>query len=113
MDHKIVTLTIAGMAVVTYLPRLLPLLFLAQNGEERRTFSPLVEAWLRYVPVAVLAALLLPSLVVVEGRANLAWDNLYLWAALPTLGVAWKTRSLFAAVLTGMAFVALGRLWSG
>lgn len=113
MDRKTVTLTIAGMAVVTYLPRLLPLLFLTQNGQKRRAFPPLVETWLRYIPVAVLAALLLPSLVVAEAQANLAWDNLYLWAALPTLGVAWKTRSLFAAVLTGMAVVALGRLWSG
>jgi branched-subunit amino acid transport protein len=121
MDQRTITLTIVGMAVVTYLPRLLPVLLLTQGGAERagaerseKTLSPPVEAWLRYVPVAVLAAMLLPSLVVVaDGRANLAWDNFYLWAALPTLGVAWKTRSLFAAVLTGMAVVALGRLWMG
>jgi branched-subunit amino acid transport protein len=120
MDQNTITLTIIGMAVVTYLPRLLPVLFLTRNGAGRadaerseNTLSPLVEAWLRYVPVAVLAAMLLPSLLVAEGRANLAWGNLYLWAALPTLGMAWRTRSLFAAVLTGMAVVALGRLWMG
>ena len=120
MDQKIITLTIVGMAVVTYVPRLLPLLILTRKGAARADaeraespMSPLIEAWLRYVPVAVLAAMLLPSLLVAEGRANLAWDNLALWAALPTLGVAWKTRSLFAAVLTGMAIVALGRLWMG
>ena len=120
MDQNTITLTIVGMAVVTYLPRLLPLLILTRNGagqtdsaRAENSLSPWVEAWLRYVPVAVLAAMLLPSLLVADGRANLAWDNLYLWAALPTLGVAWKTRSLFAAVLTGMAVVALGRLWIG
>jgi branched-subunit amino acid transport protein len=134
VDQNTITLTIVGMAVVTYLPRLLPLLILTRKSTRGRqdlchsersaaesknldktpsTLSPLVEAWLRYVPAAVLAAMLLPSLLVAEGRANLAWDNLYLWAALPTLGVAWKTRSLFAAVLTGMALVTLGRLWMG
>lgn len=125
MDQNTITLTIVGMAVVTYLPRLLPLMILTRNraspdqqdghsaAAESKNLSPLVEAWLRYVPVAVLAAMLLPSLLVAEGRAHLAWDNLYLWAALPTLGVAWKTRSLFAAVLTGMAVVALARLWIG
>ena len=118
MDQNTITLTIIGMAIVTYLPRLLPVLILTRNSAKRadverpeNTLSPLVKAWLRYVPVAVLAAMLLPSLLVADGRANLAWDNLYFWAALPTLGVAWKTRSLFAAVLTGMVVVALGRLW--
>ena len=122
MDQKTVTLIIVGMAAVTYLPRLLPLLLLNRRGTERaarqeerpaRTLAPALEAWLRYVPVAVLSAMLLPSLFIAEGRPHLAWDNLYLWAALPTLGVAWKTRSLFAAVLTGMTVVALGRLWMG
>jgi len=125
VDQHTITLTIIGMAVVTYLPRLLPALILTRRGsrpagsEQSRTgrpagaLPPLVEAWLRYVPAAVLAAMLLPSLLVAEGQAHLAWDNLYLWAALPTLGVAWKTRSLFAAVLTGMAVVALGRMWIG
>lgn len=98
-------LTIAGMALVTYLPRVAPVWFLAS-----RSLPPLVVAWLRYVPPAVLAAMLLPSILAPEGTLDPAWNNLYLWAALPTVWVAWKTRSLVGAVLTGMALVALGRL---
>jgi branched-subunit amino acid transport protein len=98
-------LTIAGMALVTYLPRVAPVWFLAS-----RSLPPVVAAWLRYVPPAVLAAMLLPSVLAPEGVLNLGWDNLYFWAALPTLFVAWKTRSLFGAVLTGMVLVALARL---
>jgi branched-subunit amino acid transport protein len=108
LDQERVLWTIVGMGLVTYLPRLIPFLLLA--GGEGGTLPAWLERWLRYVPVAVLAAMLLPSLLVVEGRARLAWDNLYLWAALPTAWIAWKTRSLIGAVLAGVAVVALGRM---
>lgn len=108
MDQTTVFLTLAGMALVTYLPRLLPAWFL-----RGRTLPPFLVAWLRYVPVAVLAALLLPSLLLADGRLNLAWDNLYLWAAIPAIVVAWKGKNMFATVLTGMALVALARLVFG
>lgn len=101
-------MTLFGMQLVTYLPRLAPVWFLSS-----RTLPPLLAAWLRFVPVAVLAAMLLPSLALVEGRIDLGLDNLFFWAALPTFVVAWKTRSLFAAVLTGMALVAGARFIFG
>jgi branched-subunit amino acid transport protein len=105
MSDKLVLLTMVGMGLVTYLPRLLPAWFL-----RGRKLPPFLEAWLKYVPVAVLAALLLPSLLVDGGHFNLAWDNLYLWAALPAGVTAWKTRSMFATVLVGMAVVAIVRI---
>ena len=109
-DQNIIALTIVGMAAVTYLPRLLPLLLLTRGQAASSGLSPWVEAWLRYVPAAVLAAMLLPGLFVAGGRLSLRLDNLYLWAAIPTLLIAWKTRSLVGAVLAGMVIVALGRL---
>ncbi|EKD39217.1 MAG: hypothetical protein ACD_75C00473G0004 [uncultured bacterium] len=104
MDQTLIFWTIAGMAVVTYLPRLLPTLFLSG-----RTLRPVIAAWLRLVPPAVLAAMLVPSLLVREEQLNLGSDNLFLWAALIAFGVAWKWQSLFATVLVGMGLVALGR----
>ncbi len=108
MDQKVIFLTILGMAFVTYVPRLVPVYFLSS-----RSLPPLVVAWLRYVPVAVLAAMLFPSLLVQEGQIDLGLDNLFLWAALPTLLVAWKTRSLFGSVVVGMIVVAAGRYLFG
>lgn len=104
MDQKLVFLTILGMGVVTYIPRLLPVLLLST-----RTLPPLAITWLRYVPVAVLAAMLAPAVVTPAGSVDLSGQNLYFWAAIPTLLVAWKTRSLFGAVVTGMAIVAFVR----
>ena len=105
MDQKIIFLTILGMGLATYLPRLLPIWLLAA-----RTLPEVVVAWLRYVPACVLAALLFPSVLTENAHLALRWDNLYLLAIAPTLLVAWRTRSMFAAVITGMALVAVGRL---
>ena len=113
LDQNAIALTIVGMAAVTYLPRLLPLLLLTQGKAASSGLSPWVEAWLRYVSAAVLAAMLLPGLFVAGGQFSLQLDNLYLWAAIPTLLIAWKTRSLVGAVLAGMVIVALGRLLVG
>jgi branched-subunit amino acid transport protein len=106
MDQQTIWLTIAGMALVTVIPRLLPVWLLAG-----RSLPPLVVAWLRYVPVAVLAAMLAPSLVLQQGQLDFSWSNLYFWVSLPTFAVAWKTRSLFLTVVTGMGALALIRLF--
>jgi branched-subunit amino acid transport protein len=105
MDRTTLCLTILGMGAVTYLPRLLPLWLLAS----RRLPRPVV-VWLRYVPVAVLAAMLAPALILQEGQLAIRLGNLFLWAAVPTSLVAWRRRSMFSAVIVGMAVVALARL---
>lgn len=89
-------LLLVGMGAVTYLPRLLPLLFLSQ----RKLPQWLVD-WLELIPVAILAALLAPSLVV---DADNAIDLMRpeFWVAIPTFLFAIKTKSLGGTVLVGM-----------
>jgi len=108
MDQQQILMTILGMALVTYLPRLLPALVLAQ-----RSLHPALARFLGYIPCAVLSAMLLPALLLEDGELNLSGDNVFLWAALPTFLVAWKTRSLFGSVAVGMGCVALSRLYAG
>lgn len=95
----------AGMALVTYLPRMLPLVVLS-----RFRFPPLVQRWLGFVPVSVLAALLAKELLVSQGRLALPPAHPQLLAAIPAFVVAARTRSLMATVITGMAAIALLRL---
>ena len=108
MDLQTVFLTLCGMGAVTYLPRLLPMLLLASRG-----LPPIVVRWLSFVPATVLAALLMPGLLAPEGRLALEIDNLFLMAAIPSFWVAWRFKSFFGTVATGMILVALGRLWLG
>ncbi|MGE4505019.1 MAG: AzlD domain-containing protein [Desulfovibrionaceae bacterium] len=108
MNSQTIFLTILGMAAVTYVPRLAPAWLLSS-----RTLPPAFSRFLGFVPTAVLAALLVPSLVVHEGGLDFSPQNIFLWAAVPTLLVAWRTRSFFGAVATGVVLVAGARLLFG
>jgi len=93
------------MSLVTYLPRVLPVLALS-----RRRLPDPIERWLSYVPVAVLAALLAPSLFAPEGYLDFAvHTNPAFWVSMPVFVIALVTRNLFATVLFGMFMIALFR----
>ena len=98
---------IAGMAFVTFTPRVVPILLL-----QGRKIPKIVERWLALIAPAILSALLLPELLLDRGGSSpsLSFYNLYLFAAFPTFVVGWKTKSLFGSVATGLAAVALARL---
>jgi len=94
------------MSLVTFVPRVLPILALS-----RRKLPELVERWLSYVPVAVLAALLAPALFAPTGAVNLNFSvNPAFWVSIPVFIIAAFTRNLFITVLSGMILIALVRL---
>lgn len=105
MDGQVMLL-ILGMALVSYLPRALPLL-LCSNVE----FPPWLVKWLGFIPAAVLAALLTPDLFVPDGQLLLTYRNPYLLAALPTLLIALKTKSMIWSLIGGMVCFALLQSW--
>jgi branched-subunit amino acid transport protein len=108
MEERLIFFTIIGMALVTYVPRLIPLL--ALSGKE---LPPSVVAWLRHVPASVLAAMLLPAILIKDGVLSLGLENLFFWAALPTLIAAILSKSLYIPVIVGMLVVILGRWLAG
>jgi branched-subunit amino acid transport protein len=69
----------------------------------------IVTAWLGFIPVAVLCALLIPDLVIVAGQPALQLENVGLLAAIPTTVAAVRTRNLFLTLLVGMGSMALLR----
>jgi branched-subunit amino acid transport protein len=73
VEDRLILLTIIGMALVTYLPRLIPLL--ALSG---KYLPQPVVAWLRHVPPAVLAAMLLPIILMPEGTITLGLKTFFL-----------------------------------
>jgi len=86
-----------GMGLVTYLPRALPLVYLAH----KKLPQWLVD-WLNLVPVAILSALLAPALFVDSTQRSFSVGKPELLVAIPTLLFALKTRSLGGTVLVGM-----------
>ena len=63
---------------------------------------PWFRSALRYVPAAVMAALVSSSLLVQQGQLALQVDNLRLWAALAAACVGYLTRSLLWTILSGL-----------
>jgi branched-subunit amino acid transport protein len=86
-----------GMGLVTYLPRALPLVYLAHKELPKWLID-----WLNLVPVAILSALLAPALFVDSAQRSFSVGKPELLVAIPTLLFALKTRSLGGTVLVGM-----------
>ena len=88
---------IIGMGIVTYIPRWIPLFFLAR----RRLPDWLVE-WLDLIPVAILSALVLPAIVTFDEPRHLDLFRPEFIVSIPTFFIALKTKSLGGTVLAGM-----------
>jgi branched-subunit amino acid transport protein len=97
-----VWLTIAGMAIATYLTRAPLLLALS-----RRPLPPRVRLWLRLVPLAVLPALAAPLVLAGAGASALAHPPL--WGAAAVLVLAARRVNLLVTVAAGVAVVAVLR----
>jgi len=88
---------ILGMALVTFLPRFLPMAFLS-----RWVLSKKIKIGLGYIPVAILSAIVFPILFSDGGEAGIQPQSLL--AALPVFFFAWKAKSLWGSVILGMLF---------
>lgn len=96
MDQQ-TTLIILGMSIVTYFPRALPIIVLSKIQTPQWFMR-----WLRYIPIAVLSALLVPQILISEDMVNISINNKNLIAAIPCFIIAYKTKNLFITVLTGI-----------
>jgi branched-subunit amino acid transport protein len=82
---------ILGMAAVTYASRLAGLLL-------RTSVPPFWERFLRFVPIAVFAALVVPALPGERGEAGVR-----LLAAALAAAASWRFRKLWLGIAVGMA----------
>ena len=97
MSDREFLLLMLAMGAVTYLPRMLPLVLLS-----RRALPGWFAEWLELIPVAILSALIAPTLFAHSDPRLFTLGKMELLAALPTLLCALKTRSLAGTVVVGM-----------
>jgi branched-subunit amino acid transport protein len=90
-------LIILGMGIVTYAIRLAPILLLG-HVEVR----PLMRRALRFVPPAVLSALIFPELLLPGGTLNLSPENPRLLAGILAALIAWRSKNVLLAIGVGM-----------
>lgn len=95
-------LTVLCMGLVTFAIRLAPILAL-----ERFPIPPRLRQALRFVPAAVLSAIIFPELLRPgNGSLDISPGNLRLIAGLLAILVAWRTRNVLLTIAVGM-----GVLW--
>lgn len=92
-------------AVVTWLPRILPFVLTKYKG-----LPDGIVRFLSYLPISIIFALTLSSLVTEQQGQLPTFQVLDLVAAVPTFWVAVKSKNILLAVLTGIVVVALLRL---
>lgn len=99
-------ITIAGLA--TFATRLSFILLL-----DRIKVPDWFRRGLRFVPVAVLSAIILPELTSPNGTLSLSWHNLQLLAGAVAILVAWRTRNVILTIIAGMAALLIFQLLLG
>lgn len=101
-------LLILGMVAVTFSVRYLPLLM---SG--RVEFPASLERALRFVPVAVLTALILPMVMLPHGEWLVSFNNPYLAASIVAIAVSAWRRNLMLTIVTGLVVFFSWRLLLG
>ena len=101
-DDALVWFVILCLTVGTYLFRISFFLLFDRFDE----VPPVLERLLRFVPPAVLAALVAPSMVAPNGTVSLTLTNVHLLAGAIAGIVAYRTENLLATITVG-----LGALW--
>ncbi|WP_145325747.1 MULTISPECIES: AzlD domain-containing protein [Paenibacillus] len=99
---------IMGSALLTFIPRVLPLMLFSKIQ-----IPMWLLRWLEYVPVAVMASLIGQELFMSDNQLVPITQNAALWASLPTIAVAIWTRSLLGTVLVGIVAMMILRYWIG
>ncbi|HKS11930.1 MAG TPA: AzlD domain-containing protein [Pseudomonas sp.] len=72
---------------------------------------PLLRRALAYVPASVLAALVVPAVMIQDKHAGVDWTNPQIPAAILAGLVAWRTRSTLLTLAVGMGTLWVLRSW--
>lgn len=62
---------------------------------------------LRFVPAAVLSAIILPEISAPNGALNISWRNPQLLSGIVAVVVAWRTKNMFLTIIVGIAALLL------
>jgi branched-subunit amino acid transport protein len=90
-------LVIAGMGVITYGIRLSMIVLL-----EKVEISATLRQALRFVPPAVLSAIIFPELLQPGGALDVSLGNDRLLAGLLAMIIAWRTKNVLLTIAIGM-----------
>lgn len=98
MTPIVLWITLLSIGIMTYAIRLSFILLFGQ-----REMPPFLQRTLRFVPIAVLSAIIFPALFLYADRLNVSLSNTRLIAGILAVMVAWRTKNVLLTIITGMA----------
>lgn len=98
MSDGYALLTIAGLTVITVITRGFFLV-----SKEELALPDWVKRGLRYAPLAALAAVVVPEVVMAQGELIDTWKDARLFAAAAATGYFFWRRGILGTIVTGMA----------
>jgi branched-subunit amino acid transport protein len=99
---------ILGMAIVTFSVRY-PVMAVVGYLQ----LPPAMLRALKYVPTAVLTAIIVPAVLIADGKLNLSINNAQLIGSIVATVIAWRTKNLLWTIVGGMVAFGLWRVLTG
>ena len=94
---------ILGMAIVTFIPRVLPMLVLSN-----RSVPDKISKWMSFIPVSIFAALIFSDILFWEGQFTVdPIHNIKLIPSVIVFFVAYKTKNLLWSMVLGISAITL------
>ena len=105
MVSKYILMAIILSRLVTWIPRMIPFILAKYNG-----MPAIVERFLKFLPVSIIFALILSSVMTgkVGSFPQIKWLDFL--AVFPTAFVAFRYRNLVGTVIFGVVLIAVLRL---
>jgi branched-subunit amino acid transport protein len=97
MSQGLLWLTVIIIGLLTFGIRLSFIVFM-----DKAQISPILQKALRFVPVAVLSALIAPALFIPKDTLDFSPGNVRLIAGLLAILVAWRTKNVLLTISTGL-----------
>ena len=97
-------LLLMGMAVVTFLPRYLPIAF-----SSRLQLPDVVVKALQFVPIAVLTVIIVQTSFFQKGQLQIDINNPFLWGLTAAIILAYIQKSMLVTIVIGMAVFGLAK----
>jgi branched-subunit amino acid transport protein len=101
-------ITIVGLTAITVITRCF---FLLPERELR--LPGWVQRGLRYAPLAALAAVVVPEVVMSQGQLIATWQDARLWSVLAATAYFFWRRGILGTILVGMAVLVPLKLLAG
>lgn len=97
-----------GLAIITVVTR--SFFFLSRR---ELALPKLVRRGLRYAPLAALAAVVAPEVLMTDGHLAASWQDPRLWAAATAAAYFFLRRGLLGTIVAGMTVFLAGRWFFG